>query len=90
MNIKVLISEREIQNRIKEIAKQIEKDYENKRNLIGEFFLKTEKSVTVDSQIMMRFPKNKPAIFNGLLQFVKAIHFAVSVGNASKIKRCRL
>ena len=29
MNIKVLISEKEIQNRIKEIAKQIEKDSNN-------------------------------------------------------------
>ena len=47
MNIKVLISEKEIQNRIKEIAKQIEKDYENEEivlicTLKGAVFFTTE------------------------------------------------
>ena len=62
MNIKVLISEREIQNRIKEIAKQIEKDYENEEivlicTLKGAVFFTTELAKNISLSTIMDFVK---------------------------------
>lgn len=53
-------------------------------------FTEPEEGIGVRSYVVVRFFQFESCGFNGLFEFFVAVHFAVAVGDAGEVERCRL